>query len=166
MFLIRGAGFYNYSHETEKMSLHSHPICCQWVGHAFWSQWRLNFSKKVLKQPPASPGYIIYSNLLELEIGNGILSARWHQHIKEQTIGSISTPHWVNGTQWPTTRGFRGTRPRHNYSTKMEILGSSKCSSQGGQDSIIIHMKRRRYYCIATPFVVNWWDRHSGRNGN
>jgi hypothetical protein len=96
VFLTRGAGFYNYSHETEKMSLHSHPICCQWVGHAFWTQWQLNFSKKVLKQPPASPGYIIYSNLLELELGK--VASNGSVHLLQQTVATA----WivVSGTEY------------------------------------------------------------------
>ena len=96
MFLTRGAGFYNYSHEMEKMSLHSHPICCQWVGQAFWTQWQLNFSKKVPKQPPASPGYIIYSNLLELELGK--VASNGSVHLLQQTVAAA----WivVSGTKY------------------------------------------------------------------
>jgi hypothetical protein len=96
VFLTRGAGFYNYSHETEKIPLHSYPICCQWVGQAFWTQWQLNFSKKVPKQPPASPGYIIYSNLLELELGK--VASNGSVHLLQQTVATA----WivVSGTEY------------------------------------------------------------------
>ena len=35
VFCTKGAGFYNYPHETDGIALQGHPICCQRVGQAF-----------------------------------------------------------------------------------------------------------------------------------
>ena len=37
VFRTKGSGFYNYSHETKDLPLQIHPVCCQQVGHAFWT---------------------------------------------------------------------------------------------------------------------------------
>ena len=60
VFRTKGAGFYNYSHDTKAIPLQSHPIFCQRVGQVFWTHWHLNLSKKVIQQPPAPPGHMIF----------------------------------------------------------------------------------------------------------
>ena len=65
VFRTKGAGFYNYSHDTKEIPLQSHPICCKRVGQASWTHQKLMLSKEVLGQPQAPPGHMIYNNLLE-----------------------------------------------------------------------------------------------------
>ena len=100
MFRTKGAGFYNYLHDTKVIPLQSHPICCQRVGQAFWTHWHLIPSKKVLEQPQAPPGHMIYNNLLEsgdyIDIGKVAIDSS--VHLVQQT--AVTTWIVVSGTEY------------------------------------------------------------------
>ena len=71
----------------EEVPIQSHSINCQRVGQAFWTRRQLNVSKEALEQPPAPPGHMIYSNLLESGdyIDVGKVASDGSVHLLQQT---------------------------------------------------------------------------------